>query len=86
MYRDFVCFYGPDGTKIFVLVFVLIKSGNVDPLYIYNVHWSNQAGNDSYFYKDCLEHLLKETDLLDNVNILYISGDHGPHFIARNTM
>ena len=78
-----VSWYGPDGSKVRTLVFVLIRSGEVT--YVFNVNWTQDAGNDSNFYRDAVKHLVSQTSLLDNISKLYISGDHGPHFSSRKT-
>ena len=78
MYRDYVSFYAPDGSKVRVLVFVLMKCEK--PIYIYNIHWRADARGDVWTYRDALDHLAQRTSILDDLNVLYISGDHGPHF------
>ena len=82
LWRDFVSWYAQDGTKIKTLVFVLIRKGI--PIYVFNVNWNKEYGNDTYFWRDAIEHLCKETSLLDDISTLYISGDHGPHFSSRS--
>ena len=80
LYRDFVSFYAPDGSKVRVLVFVLIKGGK--PTYIYNINWRSNGRNDVWTYRDALDHIAQKTSLLDDIDTLYICGDHGPHFSA----
>ena len=81
LYRDFISWYGPDGSKIRVLVFVLLRKGV--PMYLFNVNWGKEAGNDTNFWRDGIEHLARNTSILDDLETLYISGDHGPHFSSR---
>jgi hypothetical protein len=45
LFRDFVCWYGPDGSKIRTLVFVLLH--NAETKYIFNINWGTEAGCDT---------------------------------------
>ena len=85
MTRDFVCFYGNDGSKIRILVFVLLRAKGIQitPIYIYFVYWGDDFGNDAYFFRDGFDHLLCKTGFLDDLDVLGLNGDHGPHFSAR---
>ena len=85
MTRDFVSFYGPDGSKIRILVFVLLRARGLElsPTYIYFVYWGDDFGNDGYFFRDAIDHVLCKTGFLDDLDVLGLNGDHGPHFSAR---
>ena len=85
LYRDFVSSYSCTGAKITDLVFVLLtrERGVLRQQNIHNFTGEVPPRSDCYFYVDAMQHLIKETGLVDDLTKLYVAGDHGPHFCAH---
>ena len=87
LYRDFVCSYAIDGTKIMNLVFVYLerRNGAIQQTNIHCISGEVPPSADWYYYADCMTHLIKNCSIFDGITELFVIGDHGPHFIARES-
>ena len=94
IYRDFVNQYTPDG-KLTNLVLVCIwretEGGEQQVLKIHHLCTNKNAqSTDAHYVADVfkyhLERKKKGEGLFAKFHTLYLSGDHGPHFISKETV
>jgi hypothetical protein len=93
VFRDFVNQYGTDGTKIGNLQLVVLYrtkvGGLVRQLKVSN--FNRKPTTDWFFVRDVMDFHLKGklrggSGLFDEFDRIYISGDHGSHFAAKQNI
>jgi hypothetical protein len=93
LFRDFVNQYASDGVKIgnlqLVVLYRLKEGGLVRTLKVSNFH--RRPTTDWFFVRDVMDFHLKGkanggSGLFDQFTQIYISGDHGSHFSAKQNI
>jgi hypothetical protein len=94
LYRDFVNMYNDRGTKIKNLVLVKITRAEDGSLLVVKLHGfcsDKQVGCDAYYVADVMDFHMKSvaeggSGQFDDVDEIFQSGDHGPHFACNETV
>jgi hypothetical protein len=93
MFRDFVNQYATDGTKIGNLQLVVLYRTKVDSLVrqLKVSNFNRKPTTDWFFVRDVMDFHLRGKDnggsgLFDKFERIYISGDHGAHFSAKQNI
>ena len=94
VFRDFVNCYNERGDKVKNLVLVKITRSEDGDLIVDKIHnfcTDKASGCDAYYVADVFDHHFKAADeggsgLFDEIETIYLAGDHGPHFSCIQTV